>query len=554
MKHFFVCLLTLFALHNAKAQGIQPSEVPTTFDGWYKEGMLRARTKDFKGAVVAFTECLKLKPQILKLYQLRAEAALEAGDTTAAQADYTKMTELVPTSDTMRIVRAGFYLRTKKYEQAIADYTFVINRNKSFDGCWLNRGGCYMKLNQFNKAIDDFNYLINKNPVDVKAIKARAEAYCKKGDLEKAWSDEYKVYDLGDYMNLPCSKWLTQKGVGSNLYKFSKRNEKVLGGSLYGFVNSSDKVVVPAIYDNAHDFSEGMALVCKVINGKLVYGYVDATGKEVIPCKYGAANNFSEGLAMVADSNTYNAKFGFINYKGVEVIAKQYQVKNEITGYNSNGFFEGIAIVEKNYKCGGINKKGEVVIPFVYSSIKNFREGLSSVSEGGEINLINHKGEKTRISNSYHYCAGFSEGLAVVSTGYSNIRGLDSKDGVIDRKGQTIVMPTYEIIYNYQEGLAAAEKMVAANKRRYGFIDKTGKAILPFIYKNVSSFSEGLAKVTTEDGKSMFIDKTGKEVIKLENAYEYAQIEFRNGCVVIDRFDKSSLLIDKAGKAIAEIK
>ena len=61
-------------------------------------------------------------------------------------------------------------------------------------------------------------------------------------------------------------------------------------------------------YDDAYNFSEGLALV--KLNGK--YGYIDKQGNEVIPLKYDYANNFLEGLALVR----LNGKYGYIDKQG----------------------------------------------------------------------------------------------------------------------------------------------------------------------------------------------------------------------------------------------
>ena len=78
--------------------------------------------------------------------------------------------------------------------------------------------------------------------------------------------------------------------------------------SKYGFIDKTGKEVIPLKYDNAFDFSEGLALVW--LNEKC--GYIDKTGKEVIPIKYYNADSFSEGLASVR----LNGKWGYIDKTG----------------------------------------------------------------------------------------------------------------------------------------------------------------------------------------------------------------------------------------------
>ena len=75
----------------------------------------------------------------------------------------------------------------------------------------------------------------------------------------------------------------------------------------YGY-KKDDVVVIPAIYDDAMDFSEGLAGV--KLNGK--WGFIDKTGKEVIPIKFDIAWPFENGKAMVQ----LNGKSGTIDNQG----------------------------------------------------------------------------------------------------------------------------------------------------------------------------------------------------------------------------------------------
>lgn len=98
----------------------------------------------------------------------------------------------------------------------------------------------------------------------------------------------------------------------------------------YGFINGKGEMVVPAEYDFASDFSNGLALVNKgrrvseniedYIPGK--YGFIDSTGKLVVPLQYSRAENFNDGMALVE----INDKIGFIDTTGKLVIPAIYYV------------------------------------------------------------------------------------------------------------------------------------------------------------------------------------------------------------------------------------
>jgi hypothetical protein len=102
----------------------------------------------------------------------------------------------------------------------------------------------------------------------------------------------------------------TENSSERELERFEK-NDK------YGFKDKqTGKVVVPAKYDDAHDFSEGLAAV--KLDGK--WGFIDKTGKKIIPLKYDDAEHFSEGLAPVK----LDDKWGFIDKTGKEVTSFKY--------------------------------------------------------------------------------------------------------------------------------------------------------------------------------------------------------------------------------------
>ena len=114
-----------------------------------------------------------------------------------------------------------------------------------------------------------------------------------------------------------------------------------------------------------HSYSDGLALIKK--NGKR--GYIDMNGVEIILCNLKNAYDFKEGLAKIKK----NRKFGFIDKLGNLVIKCDYP--------NAWHYFtEGLVGVKKYGKWGFINSNNEVVVPFKYKHVKEFKYGLTSVS------------------------------------------------------------------------------------------------------------------------------------------------------------------------------
>lgn len=268
----------------------------------------------------------------------------------------------------------------------------------------------------------------------------------------------------------------------------------------YGFSDrENQELLIPANYDYAYAFSEGLASVRK--DGK--YGYIDKSGKEIIPFIYDNAYAFSEGLACVRKQE----KWGYIDKSGKTVIPIIYD--------DAGSFRGGLAKVKKTGifkqtgKWGYIDKSGKEVVPFIYDYAYSFSEGLAAVEKDRKYGYIDKSGKEV-ISFIYDHAYSFSESLAAVKKNgmFKKVEWLPNMDvwGYIDKSGKTVIPIIYDYAYSFSEGLAAVNK-----DRKWGYLDKSGKTVIPFIYDGADSFRKGLAKVE-KDGKEGYIDKSGRWV------------------------------------------
>ena len=83
---------------------------------------------------------------------------------------------------------------------------------------------------------------------------------------------------------------------------------KVKKDNLYGFIDKTGKVISPCIYDEAEEFQDGFAIVCK---GEK-WGVIDRNGKETIPCMYNEISHFNNGIAVV----DIEGETGFVDVNG----------------------------------------------------------------------------------------------------------------------------------------------------------------------------------------------------------------------------------------------
>ena len=92
--------------------------------------------------------------------------------------------------------------------------------------------------------------------------------------------------------------------------------------------------------------------------------------------------------------------------------------------YNIHKFHEGLAVVNKR-KYGVIDKEGNVVVPFNYSIIDDFHEGLAAFSEhNGNIGYMDKNGN-IQFYNKYKAPYGnilksFHDGLTITANNKKN--------------------------------------------------------------------------------------------------------------------------------------
>lgn len=222
-------------------------------------------------------------------------------------------------------------------------------------------------------------------------------------------------------------------------------------GGLIHYVGRSGiaKVVEQKKFSTLRDYSDGLAAVCQ--NGK--WGYIDVREDIAIPTVYENAGNFSEGLALVKFPRSYaNAyKSTYISKRNNIVLQHNFVLSGEF----KNGLAYTCSGYEYDSRYGYIDKNNKLVIPFRFTKAYSFSEGLARVinekEEWGFIDLIGNLvipfkykvhsrsaikyfgddgTERTSVSDKTRYlddALDFMNGLARVS--------FDRKEFYIDQSG-----------------------------------------------------------------------------------------------------------------------
>ena len=285
-------------------------------------------------------------------------------------------------------------------------------------------------------------------------------------------------------------------------------------------IDATEKVIVdnfPANFIYGYDKETGLA---QFTNNENLKGFVNLSGDIVISPEYAYAGSFEYGMASVTQKIDDKKSSGIIDHNGNIVMPMVYEGIYPIS--------PNLFTVKKEGKWGAVNKKGEVVIDFLFVG------ALWPISPSSFAAVVARKE------------MGPSKVAQVYTPGYQRV-------GLISDTGQWILPASYDQIYPEGEGLIGLEK-----DRKAGFIDTKGNLVIDFKFAGnalpgtvrtarENHFSEGLAAVAlTRDSLAppflpvekllnAVIDRTGKTVFEFQG---YVVARFIRGLLVICRSEE----------------
>ena len=290
--------------------------------------------------------------------------------------------------------------------------------------------------------------------------------------------------------------------------------------SLFGSGEEEEKVVkiTPMFaakiqqYSYLSSFSEGYAVVGREVADsispqKFVYTYIDIEGNEIPQCHYEDAKDFSEGLAAVRK----DGKYGFINTKGEVVIPFNYS--------DADCFGDSLAAVCKDGKWGYINREGIEIISipknedeYVETLLTPFSEGIAFTIkpqgwDGFEYYAIDKTGKKLFTGTIGGWCSEEGgrfqrEYLPKFSNGevYIPSDDYDTYD-VYNKQGQKLRTEKGKPVNNY-EVITRIDTIGGSFITRYGLkeirtdsADTAPLGNIPVIYDKIHELKNGVALV-----------------------------------------------------------
>ncbi len=232
-------------------------------------------------------------------------------------------------------------------------------------------------------------------------------------------------------------------GINGEELLFNPKLRPVLENGKYGYANYKGEVIIPAKYDKAEEFVDGLAIVG--VNYK--QGIIDTDGREVLALKYDyisqigrdyqimkgksiglflrdkkiviepkyslTASSFSDGLLWVLKGD----KYSFIKADGKEAFGGEYDMVKDfsegLVGVAKISNYELNGATVPGYKYGFLDKTGKLVIDYEYEDCSVFSEGLNPVMKNLEYGYIDKKG-KVVIPNKFDWASAFEDGTALI--------------------------------------------------------------------------------------------------------------------------------------------
>ena len=256
--------------------------------------------------------------------------------------------------------------------------------------------------------------------------------------------------------------------------------------------------------------SDGDSLACFSTVEEQKRGYFNRfTGEVVIPAQYQKAWIFSEGLACVYDKGMLH----FIDHKGNSAIDKMFPYTHCINDYC---FHNGLCLMsDGNGKMGLINRKGEWRVNPVYSSIRYESKGFwKLVDAEGREGMLRADGEPFLPCEYDH--------VVVRDTDCISVRMLNHLCQLYDFEGNLVNGCDYceikkmEYITDEYDEYGDLKKATAhclkyrTGDHHYGLMDLNGNMITLPLFGCITAIAPGLYHCEGDEG-SIILDDKGNE-------------------------------------------
>lgn len=385
---------------------------------------------------------------------------------------------------------------------------------------------------------------------------------------EIAWRNLYKLYVSNDYSSERIAEFridypdypfmdelMTDFELSAKKFLAFSKNGK------WGFMDMQSNILIPAIYQYADSFSEGLSAVVRA--NKL--GYISKSGETVIPFEYEEGGKFKAGLAIVGKNSLY----GTIDRTNKEMLAIKYEYVGELKdalqlvadtmhyGYaNSKGeieielkyssasdFSNGTAVVELDNKKGILDINGNIVVPFENDWIENFNEFGHARARKDSVYGIYNRQSGMLMPFEFQNIGEFSDSMAMLVKG--------DQFGYLNSMGEIVIPIQFEFSQEFLVwGKFNNGTAKVMNKGKVGIIDKTGNKLFPSIFEDVGQYSANSWTAVKKNGSWGYSDNKLKLMVPYKYDYAYT---YQYG---FGKVNKNNLwgLLDQNAKQVLDIK
>lgn len=404
----------------------------------------------------------------------------------------------------------------------------------------------------------------------------------------KKYSKDELTNFLNKYPDYPYNETVIKEiALSQNiLIPLKNTNDK------YGFIDTLGNWVIKPQYDDASNFSEGFASVCK--NDSCFY--INKEGIKTSGYVFDEAESYKDGIAIVKKDNIYflinrsgqfiskgyqdinesfsklyvckqNNLYGAINLKGEIVIPFSYNklgnFKNKFAYYMSaqyglvdinNRALEAqwdwisdvdsnfIAIVKKKNQFGLMNVNGQIILPSEYDYVSYCKDDIYLVVKNNLYGFFNSQEKCFVTSVEYNYNPSFEPNYYTNGKYFKLIK--DDEVALIDANGRySINFGTYTNLF-----FAKCDIIRIQKKNKFGFVDRKLKPITTIEFDKASDFENNLA-IVTKSNNAMLIDKSGKALYSIKNG----EIKNYPQNLYLVKFDNLIGLIDYNGTVILNL-
>jgi hypothetical protein len=219
-----------------------------------------------------------------------------------------------------------------------------------------------------------------------------------------------------------------------------------LEGGQYSFMNSAGKLIIPPVdydehWDNFFRVNYQTTTLQIKVDGK--WGCMDETGAFIIPPHFEDLGASQDGLVTFSQEGLW----GLLNLQGEVIIPAKFEA---LGIWGGNLFSEGLMPACLKGRWGYIDLSGEFVIAPEFEYVGDFSEGLAIVVTKSYCGFIDRSGLivipcKFEMADDF-----YSNGLAVAyAAGH--------KGNFINRVGEWIAPPRFDMVYEFENGAAEVQ-------------------------------------------------------------------------------------------------